>query len=80
MDDERLKVLVPCRVEEKAQWVKLVEIYSGIRLKGLSPEDKSFAFKMIHELTVKERVNKIIPSNNPSCWYGARNESHSCFL
>ena len=44
------------------------ESYRLSRLKGLSPEDKSFLFKLIHTLLPsKERLHHLTPTTSPLC-------------
>ena len=61
--------LIPCRVEEKFPEVCWAESYRISRLTGLSPEIKSFLFKLIHELLPsKERIHHLSQTSSPLCW------------
>ena len=69
VDQEDRSELVPCKVEEKNPEVRWPEVYRLSRLRGLSPENKSFLFKIIHLLLPsKERINHITPNTSPLCW------------
>ena len=47
------------------------ESYRLSRLHGLSPDMKSFLFKMIHTLLPsRERVHHLTPASSPLCWCG----------
>ena len=47
------------------------ESYRISRLKGLSPDNKSFLFKLIHTLLPsRERVHHVSPATSPQCWCG----------
>ena len=68
VDDDGRRELVPCRVEEHEPEVCWSESYRLLRLKGLSPDQKSLLFKIVHELLpTKERVSHIIPTTSPTC-------------
>ena len=68
IDDDGRKELVPCRVEEREPDVHWSESYRILRLKGISPSQKSLLFCLIHELLPsKERVSHIMPANSPAC-------------
>ena len=69
VDQEDRSELVPCKVEEKNPEVRWPEVYRLSRLRGLSPENKSFLFKIIHLLLPsKERINHITLNTSPLCW------------
>ena len=62
-------VLVPCRIEEKYPQICWADSYRISRLKGLSPQNKSFLFKLIHELLPsKERLNHLNLAPTSLCW------------
>ena len=68
VDDEGRMVSKLCKVEEREPDTNWQLSYYLGRLKGLSPQNKSFNFKMIHQiLPVKERVRQILPNSSPSC-------------
>ena len=68
IDDEGRTELIPCKVEERDPAVSWSESYRLSRLKGLSPEDKSFLFKLIHTLLPsKERLHHLTPTTSPLC-------------
>ena len=61
--------LVPCRIEANHPNVCWSNSYSTIRMKGLSPDNKSFLFKLIHELLPsKERLHSLGQSPSSLCW------------
>ena len=61
--------LIPCKIEEKYPLITWNECYRLSRLKGLSPETKSFLFKLTHLLLPsKERVHHLTPTASPLCW------------
>ena len=67
-DDQGRRQLLRSRIEHLEPGVDWGESYRLARQKGLSPEQKSFLFKMIHQLLpVKERVHRIMPSKSPLC-------------
>ena len=69
VDQEGRMELTPCRVEEKFPEVCWAESYRISRLTGLSPEIKSFLFKLIHELLPsKERIHHLSQTSSPLCW------------
>ena len=69
VDQEDRSELIPCKVEEKNQDVIWSEVYRCSRLRGLSPDSKSFLFKMIHLLLPsKERINHLSQNTSPLCW------------
>ena len=60
---------IPCKVQEREPDVFWSESYRISRLIGLSPEIKSFLFKMIHTLLPsKERIHHLTPLTSPLCW------------
>ena len=62
-----MKEKIPCRMEKEPE-INWPDIYANSRLKGLSPDDKSFMIKTIHQLLpVKLRVSILIPNSDPSC-------------
>ena len=68
IDDEGRTELIPCKVEERDPAVSWSESYRLSPLKGLSPEDKSFLFKLIHTLLPsKERLHHLTPTTSPLC-------------
>lgn len=69
VDQEGRTELIPCRVEEKYPEVFWSESYRISKLSGLSPDSKSFLFKLIHELLPsKERINHLTPASSALCW------------
>ena len=61
--------MIPCRVEEKYPEVCWPESYRISRMPGLSPDSKSFLFRLMHELLPsKERINHLTPASSPLCW------------
>ena len=69
VDEEGRMELVPCKVEEKNPEVCWPESYRISRLPGLSPESKSFLFKLVHTLLPsKERLNHLNQTTSPLCW------------
>ena len=61
--------LVPCKVELKNPEVQWPMVYRCIRLKGISPDSKSFLFKLVHMLLPsRERLNHLSQNNSPLCW------------
>ena len=68
IDGDGRRELVPCRIELNLPGVLWPESYRICRLKGLSFDQKSFLFKMLHELLPsRERVSHLIPTSNPIC-------------
>ena len=76
--------LVPCRVEVNSPTVFWSESYRLLRLKGMSPDQKSLLFKIIHELLPsRERVSRIIATTNPVCMLCQENQPENylhCFF
>ena len=69
VDQEGRMELIPCRVEEKNPEVCWSESYRISRLPGLSPDSKSFLFKLIHTLLPsKERIHHLTQASSPLCW------------
>ena len=69
MDEDRVSELIPCRIEVKNPNVSWLNSYSTSRMKGLSPDNKSFLFKLIHELLPsKERLHSLGQSPSSLCW------------
>ena len=69
VDQEGRMELIPSKVEEREPQVFWSESYRISRLKGLSPETKSFLFKMLHTLLPsKERIHHLTPTSSPLCW------------
>ena len=68
VDQEGRMELIPCRVEEKNSEVCWSESYRISRLPGLSPDSKSFLFKLIHTLLpIKERIHHLTQASSPLC-------------
>ena len=64
VDQEDMTELIPCKFE-----VMWSEVYRASRLTGLSPECKSFLFKLIHTLLPsRERIHHLNPNTSPLCW------------
>ena len=60
--------LIPCRVEERFPEVTWEESYRLCRLPGLSPDSKSFLFKLIHTLLPSnERLHHLNQLPSPLC-------------
>ena len=71
IDDEGRMELIPCKVEEREPEVFWSESFRISRLQGLSPQNKSFLFRLIHTLLPsKERVHHLTPTTSPLCWCG----------
>ena len=69
VDQEGRMEMIPCRVEEKYPEVCWAESYRISRLPGLSPDSKSFLFRLMHELLPsKERIHHLTPASSPLCW------------
>ena len=66
---DEVPVLVPCRIEERYPQICWADSYRISRLKGLSPQNKSFLFKLTHELLPsKERLNHLNLAPTSLCW------------
>ena len=60
IEGDNMLELVPCKVEEKNPEVQWPMVYRCIRLKGISPDSKSFLFKLVHMLLPsRERLNHL---------------------
>ena len=69
LNQEDTLKLVPCKVAEKNPEVPWPMVYKCVRLKGISPDSKSFLFKLIHLLLPsRERVHHLSQNNSPLCW------------
>ena len=72
IDEEGRSELVPCKVVQKYTDVPWNESYRLSRLIGISPDDKSFLFKLVHILLPsKERVLHLSPNTSPLCLCGS---------
>ena len=79
VDQEGRMEMIPCKVEEREPQVCWGESYRLSRLLGLSPDSKSFLFKLIHTLLPsKERVHHLTPTSSPLCW--CNNGEHETYL
>ena len=68
VDNEGRSEIIPCRVEVKYPEVFWSESFRICRLRGLSPAEKSFLFKMIHLLLPsKERVFHLTNQGSSQC-------------
>ena len=69
VDEEGRRELIPCKIEERNPDFPWSESYRLCRVKGLSPENKSFLFKLLHTLLPsKERLHHLTPTISPLCW------------
>ena len=69
IDQEGRTEIIPCKVEQRDPAVLWGESYRLSRLRGLSPESKSFLFRMIHTLLPsRERVHHLTQTSSPLCW------------
>ena len=69
VDHEGRTEIFPCKMEERNPEVFWSESYRISRLKGLSPDSKSFLFRVIHTLLPsKERLHHLTPHVSPLCW------------
>ena len=69
IDQEGRTEPIPCRMEEKHPEVFWSENFRISKLSGLSPDSKSFLFKLIHELLPsRERINHLTPASTALCW------------
>jgi hypothetical protein len=69
VDQEGRRELIPCKKEVRHPAISWSESYRLSRLKGLSPDSKSFLFKLVHTLLPsKERVHHLTPTSSPLCW------------
>lgn len=84
VDQEGRRELVPCKIEERNPTIAWSDSYRVSRLKGLSPDSKSFLFKLVHTLLPsKERVHHLTPAASPLCWCESGDQetySHLFFL
>ena len=72
LDEEGRSELIPCKVELNHPNICWSESYRLCRLRGLSPSEKTFLFKLIHLLLPsKERVHHLTNQGTPLCWCGA---------
>ena len=77
IDEDGRRELVPCKVEERDPAAPWSESYRLSRLKGISPQSKSFNFKLIHTLLPsKERVHHLNPNLSPLCWCNSGEEEN----
>lgn len=77
VDDEGRPELIPCKVEERNPDIPWNEVYGLCRIKGLSPDEKSFLFKLIHTLLPsKERLNHLTPTTSPLCPCATRHQEN----
>ena len=68
VDDEGRMLAKKCKVEENFPEVDWQLSYHCGRLTGLSPEVKSFNFKMNHRfLPCRQRISQILPNSSPTC-------------
>ena len=69
VDYEGRMELIPCKVEEREPEVFWNEVYRISRLYGLSPQSKSFLFRLIYTLLPsRERVHNLTPSTSLLSW------------
>ena len=67
-DQEGRRTARLCRVEELQPEVNWGRSFSLARLKGLSPNQKSVLFKLLHQLLLTgERVHRLQPNKSPAC-------------
>ena len=68
IDDEGRMQSKLCKVEEREPENNWQNSFYLARLKGLSPQVKSFNFKLLHQiLPLKERLSQILPATSPAC-------------
>ena len=68
IDDEGRMKSKLCKVEEREPDNNWQNSFYLARLKGLSPQVKSFNFKLLHQiLPLKERLSQILPATSPIC-------------
>ena len=66
---EGRRELIPCKIEERDPHIVWVDSYRTARLPGLSPDNKSFMFRLLHTLLPsRERIHHLTPAANPLCW------------
>ena len=69
VDDEGRRELIPCKIEEREPDRVWLDSYSLSRLPGLSPDNKSFLFKLLHTLLPsRQRLHHLTPAANHLCW------------
>ena len=67
-DEEGRRTARTCRVEELQPEVNWGRSFSLAGLKGLSPDQKSVLFKLLHQLLpTGERVARLQPNKSPAC-------------
>ena len=67
-DDEGRREARRCRVEELEPGVDWDRSFTFSRMKGLSPNDKSTLFKLLHQLLpTGERVHRLQPNKSAAC-------------
>ena len=68
VDDEGRMVAKKCKLEDLHPGLNYQLSYHLGRVKGLTPEVKSFNFKLIHMiLPSKGRISQILPNSSPIC-------------
>ena len=68
IDDEGRMKAKPCKVEEKEPELNWQLSFHLSRMKGLSPQVKSFNFKLLHQLLpCRERLSLLIPTTSSTC-------------
>ena len=68
IDDEGRMIPKLCKVEEKEPQHDWQLGFHLARLKGLSPQVKSFNFKLLHQiLPCKERLSRLLPTTSSNC-------------
>ena len=78
VDDEGRMVAKLCKVEEREPDQDWQLSFDLARRKGLSPDTKSFNFKLLHLLLPsKERLNQLLPTSSPSCVLCTSQQSES---
>jgi hypothetical protein len=78
VDDEGRMMPRLCKVEEREPQHDWVRGFSLSRLKGFSPDMKSFNFKLLHLiLPCKERLNQMVPATSPVCLLCAQQQQES---
>ena len=69
VDDEGRRELIPCKIEERDPHRGWMDSYRTARLPGLSPDNKSFMFRLLHTLLPsRERLHHLTPAASPLCW------------
>ena len=78
VDDEGRMIAKLSKVEEREPDQDWQLTFDLARRKGLSPEAKSFTFKLLHLLLpCKERLNQLLPTTSPSCGLCTSQQSES---